>query len=609
MVSLFGLKLSSSKKKKSQPAEQKYAPQHKNRIDQNTLGEGQFFGRDHHGASYAVSIYSGSRPGSSHSQYKVKAKSSSSNKNKSNNMDIYGGDVHNLAAASLYDLSNPLSQSRKPSFASIQPPSNPIGMNFNNASAMSLGAPPVLGASRPTTPSRQKAWVNPLDVHFAKGPCPAAVPVRSTFGQGPSGLGLTHAPLMASIVPPSPPQSVKAVDSDSRSLYERPIMPAASRRPSTSRSLRNVPVTGLKESWNAKERAHYAPASIPSPPLSLPSTSDEHEQNPGSLEDLWDERPVIRNVRAKHDTNAMYLPRKVSIKIKLEKPAVPEMPMPSHDQRPKTSSGARDVNDLSSEIPKPLNIGRRGSEAGPTSRSPTAVWNQKRPSGPPTAAAGAYGRPTRPDTRGVHRPAAEEYGAFQRPASDDSAYSTDLVRSNAPADELFLTTNNKTTAHAPVPVPVPVIASQEEEEVPMHRRREPIPDFRFPDWSALAEGDVPDTGAKPIASYNNSPMSNEFTGQWPLQVLKPSSPRIESPVLPPTRAGSPFQMPSFSRPWTPDNKRPSTPIKTTEITITTAMRLAPTPTSSMVPPPRVQADYGTRSPTMRMEFDFGKQFI
>ncbi|KAL2133859.1 hypothetical protein VTI74DRAFT_1531 [Chaetomium olivicolor] len=184
MVSFFGLKFGDKKKKsenKSAQSKQQHQQHQWKRIDQNALGEGQFFGKNiNQKGVINGSIRSVSRAGTP--QPSASGRSPYAN-----------SDTHNLAAASMFNLSNagpmrPGSQTSlhlKPhasdanlrtrfgahngSSASLALPAPGFASRLaaRNGSSTSLAPPSPLG-SRPGTPNRSKPWVNPLDVHFMR---------------------------------------------------------------------------------------------------------------------------------------------------------------------------------------------------------------------------------------------------------------------------------------------------------------------------------------------------------------------------------------------------------------------------------------------------------
>ncbi|KAK4199847.1 hypothetical protein QBC40DRAFT_328090 [Triangularia verruculosa] len=181
MVSFFGLKVGGKKKKADSKAVTN-EPERPKRIDQNTLGEGQFFGvnTDQKSVFDEGSIRSVSRAGAGTPQAGVRSPYTQTR------------ETHNLAAVSMFDLG---AASRSGSQASFRPPDLKthasdmnLAMRFgaNNGSSTSLALPPNFSSgppsrmgSRPGTPNgRNKAWVNPLDVHFARGTPTAPAPLK-----------------------------------------------------------------------------------------------------------------------------------------------------------------------------------------------------------------------------------------------------------------------------------------------------------------------------------------------------------------------------------------------------------------------------------------------
>ncbi|KAK4119331.1 hypothetical protein N657DRAFT_261166 [Parathielavia appendiculata] len=214
MVSFFGLKVGGKKKKSEGKSGQEKQPQQWKRIDQNKLGEGQFFGQNiNQKGAVNGSIRSVSRAGTPQSVARGRSP-----------YTIH--DTHNLAAASMYNLSTlgpgrPGSQAsthlkshasdanlrtrfgaNNGSSTSLAAPAPGFAARFgaNNRSSSSLAAPgPGFGArfganntsslslapagsgygSRPGTPGRSKPWVNPLDVHFVRS-VPSGPPTPKT---------------------------------------------------------------------------------------------------------------------------------------------------------------------------------------------------------------------------------------------------------------------------------------------------------------------------------------------------------------------------------------------------------------------------------------------
>ncbi|KLU82880.1 hypothetical protein MAPG_01948 [Magnaporthiopsis poae ATCC 64411] len=359
MVSFFGL----GKKKKAEPPKQAPLPTTRKKVDQNTFGEGQYFGNN---VKSKPVLSPGmhdfpSRPGTS-----------SSMRN-----SPYAMQTHNFAATSMRDLSNMPGTSwtieapgtgLKSSASDVN-----LGMRWANSSSTSLAAPstglrPGTSAGRPTTPAgdrKNKPWVNPLDVHFGRAVPPApksplgnfelqvdvdgtgslmgdddiesttskagaaasastlASPITTNFGfRSPPGVGLPMSPLGPPSSPPtgslpSPPRSVNG----------------AGDKFDSGRNLR-------------PQHKGFGPAALPSPALSqrggsqdsAPITNsdndmdshDHHDDNHDNHtlagdSDVWDEsdafdlsKPVIRDVAAKRDTLTISGARRQSLSMKIE---------------------------------------------------------------------------------------------------------------------------------------------------------------------------------------------------------------------------------------------------------------------------------------------------
>ncbi|KAK4156781.1 hypothetical protein C8A00DRAFT_12349 [Chaetomidium leptoderma] len=184
MVSFFGLKVGGKKKKSDGKLAQETQPQQWKPTDQNKLGEGQFFGQNLSQPSLAIngSIRSVSR-------------AATSQPGSSGRPSYVNYDTHNLAAASMIDLStagpgrpgSQISLHLKPhasdanirtrfganngSSTSLAAPAPGFKARFganNGSSTTSLATPGPGFGSRPGTPNRAKQWVNPLDVHFVR---------------------------------------------------------------------------------------------------------------------------------------------------------------------------------------------------------------------------------------------------------------------------------------------------------------------------------------------------------------------------------------------------------------------------------------------------------
>ncbi|KAK4227515.1 hypothetical protein QBC38DRAFT_364096 [Podospora fimiseda] len=201
MVSFFGLKFKDKKKKAESKSDSKKSEtkesQGPKRIDQNTLGEGQFFGLNPkttgviNGSLRSVSRAGTPQPGKS--PY---------------------ADTHNLAAASMFDLGNvPSIRAGTPTSLHLRPNASEMNLRGrfgeNNSSVTSLGLPAPGFASRPasrpgSSSGKTKAWVNPLDVHFMRAtptpppalqqqqPASSSPAPASTTEQGESELSLDN---------------------------------------------------------------------------------------------------------------------------------------------------------------------------------------------------------------------------------------------------------------------------------------------------------------------------------------------------------------------------------------------------------------------------------
>ncbi|KAK3311006.1 uncharacterized protein B0T15DRAFT_482154 [Chaetomium strumarium] len=202
MVSFFGLRFGDKKKKsdgKPAPGKQ-FQPR-----DQNSVGEGQLFGQ------------SINRKGVVNGSNVSVSRAGTPNQGGSGKSPYALSDTHNLAAASMYNLSTLRPGHRgsqtslhlkmhasdvnlrtrfganNGSSASLAAPAPGFGARFgaNNASSPTLAAPGPGFGSRPGTPGRTKPWVNPLDVHFARS--------------APSGPPTPRSPLIGSPqLPPTP---------------------------------------------------------------------------------------------------------------------------------------------------------------------------------------------------------------------------------------------------------------------------------------------------------------------------------------------------------------------------------------------------------------------
>ncbi|KAK8851641.1 hypothetical protein PGQ11_014120 [Apiospora arundinis] len=596
MVSFFGLKLGGDKKKKSGQATDQHGSQSRQKIDQNTLGEGQFFGNDlARPGTYAASIYSTtSRPGSSYSTYRSK-------KSAGQKQSVYTNDTHNLAALSYYDLGSRPATSYAPSFAKA-------ATNFNlqwNGSSTNLEAPPTLGSRRPSVSSvksaRQKAWVNPLDVHFGKRDSSAsAIAPQPTQGLRPSPLSkkenaaappLPTAPAVPARNPlrnpPSPPRSISrsirtTQELDSCFSLDQCVGAGASNaRPPSPVSQGTTQTNEARPLYPGV----FGASSLPSPPLSVSRTSDDASRSSAST---WGE-PVIQNVSAKRETIAVGASRQRSLKMKVERtPArIESATMP---QRPKTSGGHDTQRTDRRPAALDLSLPNEYTDSGPSSATfgrtqPPADLGRERSATigrttgpPPIASIGALDRLSKANNQDTRRQSRHQYTHSAVRAS----YSSSVYDSPPQSPESPVIPLSGPLASPRPPLPM----------VKLPRYPSEASDYAYdlPDWSALAE-DAPH-------SDDDKSGQGSATRNWPL--LSAGRTAQKAPQLPDARSDSPFGIPSFSRPWTGVNARPGTPIKTTEITITTSLR-----TQS---PPKTAPIYGLRNPAIVGD-DFGTGFI
>ncbi|KAI1392498.1 uncharacterized protein F4822DRAFT_131047 [Hypoxylon trugodes] len=445
MVSFFGFKIGGEKKKKPANDIDTSPTQLRRKHDREPIEDGQVpsreIGKNMPSGGNALSA---SRPDTSHS-YKVTTSRPK--------LSPYSSHTNNLGAMSMSELS----QSNHPGLK--QYASNPnLGTNRFNASTSDLVPPvPVRNPSRPATPVKQQTiWMNPLEMHSTKVCSPALMSApKSPMGQSALRVDTTtdSPPRFASDgddnddepkypvplrirkpspaphstessnrnpsprKPPSPPQSIKDTESP---VLGRPAFPKDDFRPSSRGSHRNV-TTNLKEVQNARDMPNFGPTSIPSP-VSTPRGSEDKPTD-SMMTNLWGE-PVIQMVRARRDTLTSIAPRRRSLEMKVEElERMQAEEAAAAAQRPKTSNEPQTRKLMR---PPPLNLNprlRTPDRAG--TYPPAAPYMSDRPhtptgqgtrskstrerTGPPPAAVGAHGRPGRPNTRNVRRPAADEY--------------------------------------------------------------------------------------------------------------------------------------------------------------------------------------------------------
>lgn len=513
------------------------------------------------------------RPGSSYSLHR--------RKKSAGQKSVYTNEPHHLATVAYHDAGSRPATSYAPSFSKLA-----AGFNSKwNGSVTDLPAPPTLGSRsrRPSVSSvksaRQKAWVNPLDIHFGRRDSSASAIVQPTQGLRPSPLTkretlaappLPTAPALPARSPlrrnpPSPPRSInrnirttQELDScfsidkhaETSARYERPPSPASNKNATTFNEARPL------------YPGAFGSNSLPSPPLSVPRTSDDVSRSSAST---WG-APVIQNVHAKRDMATVGASRQRSLKTRVESPAMTgSFPPP----RPKTSGGYESRQTNRRPVALNLDLPRQPFELGPN--SPTFGLTQPRvdpgrATGPPVSAAiTALNRSSRSNSNDFHRQSRHQYThSAVRASYSSSVYDSPPQSPESPVIPLS----------GPLASPRPALPSAK-----LPRQSSEVSEYEcdLPDWSALAED----------APHSNWPLSTGGGSQKP-------------PQLPDPRSDSPFGIPSYSRPWTGAHARPGTPVKTTEITITTSLRTET--------PPRTVPIYGLRNPAIVGD-DFGTGFI
>ncbi|KAI9163978.1 hypothetical protein HJFPF1_05613 [Paramyrothecium foliicola] len=369
MVSFFGLKIGGDKKKPQTKDTKQPQQQQWKRIDQNTLGEGQFFGND-----LKRPTFPSSRPGSVQSVSGPPALWNSP----------YAGPA---TTSSLVDLSVPV-PGRKQSFSSLRAVNHTSDANLTarwaNGSTVDLAPPAAFANSRPGTPSRpgtagsarKKEWVNPLDVHFGKsvtGGSRPGTPGRNSVVKPPARSSVapteavprqskdkhvsmharvassinstsTHARVasssnsvntharVASSTNSSSTHTRGASSSNSIAEHARSITAASGETSMSQTGYPSPPksVSPISTFENPTFNKPAAPSNLRqvdvarltgphSPPSPASSVSTPTEQPRQEVED--DEEwatPVIQNVRAKRDTLTYHPPRRQSLTMELE---------------------------------------------------------------------------------------------------------------------------------------------------------------------------------------------------------------------------------------------------------------------------------------------------
>ncbi|KAI0883903.1 uncharacterized protein GGS22DRAFT_166364 [Annulohypoxylon maeteangense] len=665
MVSFFGFKIGGGDKKKKLANEAVASSnQQRRKLEQDAVAGRQ----DGKGAPNGT-VYSVSRPDTSHT-CKITATQPGASP--------YGS-KSSPAAMSLSELTDSIHPNLR------QWVSNPnLGSNRFDASTSDLAAVPpvpVRNPSRPATPVEKKtAWMNPLDMHSTRGPTMSALSAsRSPLDQFGLKLDIPNdqAPIQRNdespkapmplrvnksspqtaespkmfqspIKPPSPPQSVKDMENHSP-VRGRPAFRDDMFRSPSRGSQRNG-TTNLKEVQNAWDMPRRGPASIPSP-VSTPRGSEETPTN--NSMNMWCD-PVIRSVAARRDTMTSITHHKVSMQIKLEDlesafmdepeeflpPQMPgsqmrqlvRPPPLNLDPRPRTPDRA------GTYPPAPFMMDQRPhTPTGESSRRP-----MKERAGPPPGAIGAHGRPGRPNTKNVRRPAADEYVIQPSSQPQSRRASQDSSRPTSPDSPLL-------PQSGPLASPrfLPIDAQLAPPPLKEARSNLHIATFALDD-------DVDDQLTAPCMGHRNAPTPD--SSQWPMPSPTEStfdaalSYRGESPFVgadspletPPRvlpqgvvgRSESPFGFRSFnfSRPMTPTLEQPplrrdETPLsgrvqryqpkRSETVPVSPGFRDYDSSPSPGIPPPRANTvtvnvghgmGHGLRSPAIVGD-DFGGGFI
>ncbi|KAI1460165.1 hypothetical protein F4805DRAFT_455105 [Annulohypoxylon moriforme] len=521
--------------------------------------------------------------------------------------------------------------------------SNPnLGSNRFNASTSDLAAVPpvpVRNPSRPATPVQQKpTWMNPLDMHSTRGPTLAALSApRSPLDQFGLKLDIPNdqaptqrddespkAPMPLRVnkqspqtaespkicqsprKPPSPPQSVKDMDSHSP-VRGRPVFKDDMFRSPSRGSQRNV-TTNLKEVQNAWDMPRYGPASIPSP-VSTPRGSEETPTN--NPMNMWCD-PVIRSVAARRDTMTSITHHKVSMQIKLEDLENAFMDEPEEIQPPQMSG----PQTRQLVRPPPLNLDPRPRTPDRAGTYPPAPYmmdqrphtptgeNSRRPmrdrAGPPPGAIGARVRPGRPNTKNVRRPAADEYVIQPSSQPQSRRASQDSSRPTSP-DSPLLPQSGPLASPRFLPIDAQLAPP------PLKGARSNLHIATF----ALDDDEADDQLTAPRIGHRNAPTPD--SSQWPMPSPTESSfdgalsHRAESPYV---RADSPLETPprvlpqgvvarsespfgyrsfNFSRPMTPTLEQP--PLRRDDTPLSGRMPRQPPKRSETVPVSPGYRDY------------------
>ncbi|GAO19817.1 hypothetical protein UVI_02059180 [Ustilaginoidea virens] len=302
------------------------APHKRNRVDQNTLGEGQYFGHNFSRPQLPTSDTCPATPNSAQGS--------------SNWRSVF---KNRAVTSSLVDLEPP---KRRPSVGSLRHVSSDLHLGPVAALPAALGGSGI----RPGNPNRPAAsrnaeWVNPLDVHFGKdqtsqrpGPAAAvAATVPAVAVTPPSNVGQTDG--AHGRVEPSKPTTATAAaaaaaaaatasgypaPSHAQNSAEETVIlnghpsPPASHRYSdaAASSSLNDDTSGIYPSageFKANASGALTQSDVPEmEPLPSPATSVR-----GTSEERT-EGPVVRNVPVRRDTLAFHQPRRPSCALEFE---------------------------------------------------------------------------------------------------------------------------------------------------------------------------------------------------------------------------------------------------------------------------------------------------
>lgn len=303
---------------RTKQAQSKVPPQKWDRIDQNTLGEGQYFGHNFSRPQFPSST---ARPGTANST-----------RSTSNWRAVFKNPA---MTSSMVDLAPP---QRRPSVGSLRHAASDLNLRPGTALPAPLGG----SGLRPGTPSRPSGavkadWVNPLDVHFCRdptssrpgtplgssttvvaAPTTSAVPAspKNRLGQFDFGQSAGGEEASRNIKKNSPQTCVTNCKPDEEPATQNgyPSPPQSDRNSDRAFSPVNVPASE-KLSSSSKRNAPSALRKVDVPgPKALPSPAPSVQ---GSGEDRADS-PVVRNVPARRDTFAFHQPRRRSFTMEFE---------------------------------------------------------------------------------------------------------------------------------------------------------------------------------------------------------------------------------------------------------------------------------------------------